>query len=490
MIFHSLDFAVFFVVLAAAYWMLPRRGQNALLLAGSYVFYGWVHPWFVLLIAATTAVDYGAALGMARRPARRKAFLWLALAANLGFLGFFKYFNFFADNVAAVLAAAGWQVSRPALNVALPVGISFYTFQALSYVIDVYWQRTPARKSLLDLGAFIAFFPNLLAGPIMRATTLLPQIERERRFSASAARDATLLLAWGFFKKLVIADNVGVIANKVFALQSPEFHVLWAGVFAFCIQIYADFSAYADIARGAAKWLGIDLIKNFEHPYLAKGPTEFWRRWNISLSTWFRDYVFLPVAYRLSDRMASDRRVLFDAATWAYVAGMIVTMLTAGLWHGASWNFVIWGAYHGGLLALARIVGVARKRRRRVRRWLAPLQIAGMFLLTNLGWLLFRETDLAQLVRHLGLSPFQSSVLGRQTGAYLFFLTLLYSLPLWVQSVWAESGGRDFVAALTRDEERPEAWAVAVQALLAGLLFAAILVLRSTTSLDFIYFRF
>jgi len=456
-IFHSLDFAVFFVVLAAAYWMLPRRGQNALLLAGSYVFYGWVHPWFVLLIAATTAVDYGAALGMARRPARRKAFLWLALAANLGFLGFFKYFNFFADNVAAVLAAAGWQVSRPALNVALPVGISFYTFQALSYVIDVYWQRTPARKSLLDLGAFIAFFPNLLAGPIMRATTLLPQIERERRFSASAARDATLLLAWGFFKKLVIADNVGVIANKVFALQSPEFHVLWAGVFAFCIQIYADFSAYADIARGAAKWLGIDLIKNFEHPYLAKGPTEFWRRWNISLSTWFRDYVFLPVAYRLSDRMASDRRVLFDAATWAYVAGMIVTMLTAGLWHGASWNFVIWGAYHGGLLALARIVGVARKRRRRVRRWLAPLQIAGMFLLTNLGWLLFRETDLAQLVRHLGLSPFQSSVLGRQTGAYLFFLTLLYSLPLWVQSVWAESGGRDFVAALTRDEERPEA---------------------------------
>jgi len=489
-IFHSLDFAVFFVVLAAAYWMLPRRGQNALLLAGSYVFYGWVHPWFVLLIAATTAVDYGAALGMARRPARRKAFLWLALAANLGFLGFFKYFNFFADNVAAVLAAAGWQVSRPALNVALPVGISFYTFQALSYVIDVYWQRTPARKSLLDLGAFIAFFPNLLAGPIMRATTLLPQIERERRFSASAARDATLLLAWGFFKKLVIADNVGVIANKVFALQSPEFHVLWAGVFAFCIQIYADFSAYADIARGAAKWLGIDLIKNFEHPYLAKGPTEFWRRWNISLSTWFRDYVFLPVAYRLSDRMASDRRVLFDAATWAYVAGMIVTMLTAGLWHGASWNFVIWGAYHGGLLALARIVGVARKRRRRVRRWLAPLQIAGMFLLTNLGWLLFRETDLAQLVRHLGLSPFQSSVLGRQTGAYLFFLTLLYSLPLWVQSVWAESGGRDFVAALTRDEERPEAWAVAVQALLAGLLFAAILVLRSTTSLDFIYFRF
>ena len=490
MIFHSLDFAIFFVVLVAAYWALPRRGQNILLLAGSYVFYGWVHPWFLVLIAVTTLVDYGAALGMDLRPARRKTFLWLALAINLGLLGFFKYFNFFADNVAAALAMAGWQMPKPALDVALPVGISFYTFQALGYVIDVYWQRVPARRSLLDVGAFIAFFPNLLAGPIMRATTLLPQVEGDRRFSAAAARDATLLLAWGFFKKLVIADNVGVIANKVFALQSPEFFVLWAGVFAFGIQIYADFSAYADIARGVAKWLGIDLIKNFDHPYFAKGPTEFWRRWNISLSTWFRDYVFLPVAYRLSDRMTSDRRLLFDAATWAYVGGMIITMLTAGLWHGASWNFVIWGGYHGVLLALARIVGITRRRRRRARRWLSPLQIAGMFLLTNLGWLFFRETDLAQLVRHLGLSPFQSTVLGRHTGAYLFFLALLYSVPLWIQSLWAEFGGRDLVAAMAGEEERPVVWAVAVQALLAGLLFAGILVLRSTTSLDFIYFRF
>jgi alginate O-acetyltransferase complex protein AlgI len=489
-IFHSLDFAIFFVVLTATYWALTRRAQNVLLLAGCYVFYGWVHPWFVLLVAVTTAVDYGAALGMDLRPARRKAFLWLALAANLGLLGFFKYFNFFAGNVAAVLAAAGWQVSRPALDVALPVGISFYTFQALSYVIDVYWRRTPARRSLLDVAAFIAFFPSLLAGPIMRASTLLPQLERDRRFSASSARDATLLLAWGFFKKLVIADNVGVIANKVFALQSPEFFVLWAGVFAFCIQIYADFSAYADIARGVATWLGIDLIKNFEHPYFAKGPTEFWRRWNISLSTWFRDYVFLPIAYRLSDRMTVDRRWRVDAATWAYAGGMIITMLTAGLWHGASWNFVIWGGYHGVLLALARIAAAARRRRRRVRGWLVPLQVGGMFLLTNLGWLFFRETDLAQLARHLRLSPFDATVLGRQTGAYLFFLALLYSVPLWIQSAWAEAGGRDFVSAMTRDEARPVAWAVAVQAILAGFLFAGILVLHSTTSLDFIYFRF
>jgi alginate O-acetyltransferase complex protein AlgI len=489
-IFHSLDFAIFVVVFVALYWTLTRRAQTALLLAGSYLFYGWVHPWFVLLVAATTAVDYGAALGMDLQPQRRKPLLWLALVVNLGLLGFFKYFNFFADNVAAVMALAGWHVPKPALDVVLPAGISFYTFQALSYVIDVYWKRTPARKSLLDVAAFIAFFPNLLAGPIMRAATLLPQIERERRFSASAARDATLLLAWGFFKKLVIADNVGVHANRVFALQSPEFGVLWAGVFAFGIQIYADFSAYADIARGVAKWLGIDLVNNFGHPYLAKGPTEFWRRWNISLSTWFRDYVFLPVAYGLSARMTSDRRVLLGAATWAYVGGTMITMLAAGLWHGASWNFVLWGAYHGVLLALAHVAGAARRRRRRVRRWLAPLQIAGMFLLTSLGWLFFREADLAQLVRHLSLSPFEMTVLGRQTGAYLFFLTLLYSVPLWIQSLWAEVGGRDFVAAAAREGNRPESWVVAVQALLAGLLFAGILVLHSTTSLDFIYFRF
>jgi D-alanyl-lipoteichoic acid acyltransferase DltB (MBOAT superfamily) len=374
--------------------------------------------------------------------------------------------------------------------VVLPVGISFYTFQALGYVVDVYCRRTPARKSLLDVAAFIAFFPSLLAGPIMRAATLLPQIERDRRFSAAAARDATLLLAWGYFKKLVIADNVGVIADKVFALQSPEFFVLWAGVFAFGIQIYADFSAYADIARGVAAWLGIDLIRNFDHPYLSKGPTEFWRRWNISLSTWFRDYVFLPVAYRISDRIASDRRFLFDAATWSYAGGMIITMLVAGLWHGASWNYVIWGAYHGVLLAAARIVGAARRRRRRVRRWLAPLQVAGMFLLTNLGWLIFRESDLSQLARHMALSPFASTALGRHAGAYLFFFALLYSVPLWVQSFWAWSGGYDFVAANARDDSATVPWAVATQALLAGLLVAGILVLRSATSLDFIYFRF
>jgi len=280
-----------------------------------------------------------------------------------------------------------------------------------------------------------------------------------------------------------------VIANKVFALESPEFFVLWAGVFAFCIQIYADFSAYADIARGVARWFGFDLIRNFEHPYLATGPSDFWRRWNISLSTWFRDYVFLPIAYRISDRITSDRVLGLDATTWAYVGGMMVTMLTAGLWHGASWNFVLWGGYHGVLLALERIIGGGRKRRR-PGRCVAALQIAGMFLLTNLGWLFFRETEIAALVRNLGLSPFQATTLGRQTGAYLFWLTVLYSVPLWIQSGWVAFGGRDPAAGMNCEETSVNVLTVAAQTMLAGLLFAGVLVLHSTTSLDFIYFRF
>ena len=488
MTFHSLDFAAFFLVIAGAYWAMPPRGRTWLLLGGSYLFYGWVHPWLLILLLATTLTAYGAARGIAARPAWRKPCLWAALAVGLGLLGWFKYFNFFVGSAAAVAAWAGWPTARPVLTVALPVGISFYTFQALGYVLDVYWRRTPARTSFVDVAAFVGFFPSLLAGPIMRAGALLPQFETPRRFRPAAARDATLLLAWGLFKKLVIADRVGIIADKVFALRSPEFWVLWAGVFAFGIQIYADFSAYADIARAVAKWLGIDLIENFNHPYLAQDPSDFWRRWNISLSSWFRDYVFLPIAYAVSDRMPAERRILLDATTWAYVAGMMVTMLAAGLWHGASWNFVIWGGYHGALLALARIV--TRGRRRRARRWIAPLKIAGMFLLVNVGWLCFRETDLGQLVRHLTLSPFEASALGRRAGAYLFFLAAIYSIPLWVQSAWVGLGGRNLLAAMERDEAHAAWGVVGAQAVLTGLLVAGILVLHSTTSLDFIYFRF
>ena len=340
-IFHSLEFLAFFIITLAVYWALPLRAQNVLLLVASYVFYGWVHPWFVTLIFATTLIDYWSARGMTMCPERKKAFLWLSIVTNLGLLGFYKYFGFFVDNVAAAAAALGWRSRTMRFAWLLPVGISFYTFQSMSYTIDVYRGHAPARTRFVDFAAFVSFFPQLVAGPIMRATNLLPQFERERPFSAAAARDATVLIVWGFFKKLVIADNVGVIANKVFALAAPGFFVLWAGVFAFAIQIYADFSAYTDIARGVARWFGFDLIRNFERPYLATGPGDFWRRWNISLSTWFRDYVYIP--------LGGSRR-----GPWRQAANILITFLVSGLWHGASWNYVLWGAYHGALLVIAR----------------------------------------------------------------------------------------------------------------------------------------
>jgi|WetSurMetagenome_2_1015567.scaffolds.fasta_scaffold16645_2 alginate O-acetyltransferase complex protein AlgI len=507
MIFHSLEFLTFFVSTVTVYWMLPHRWQNVLLLVASYVFYGWVHPWFLALIFATTFIDFWSALGMERWPEHRRRFLWLSIVTNFGLLGSFKYFNFFVDNVAATAALVGWHVSPPVLNILLPIGISFYTFQSMSYTVDVYWGHLKARRSFLEMAVFVSFWPHLVAGPIMRASNLLPQVEGERRFSAPAARDATLLIAWGLFKKLVIADNVGVIANKVFALKAPDFYLLWAGVFAFCIQIYADFSAYTDIARGSARWLGFELTSNFDHPYLATGPTEFWRRWNISLTTWFRDYVFLPMSYALSRRLDDVRWLGLRGDVWIYAIATQVTFLLSGLWHGANWNYVIWGGYHGLLLVVARVMSPRRKRRRgRGGRWLAPLQGVGMFALTCVGWLIFRETNLSMLARDLVLSPFASTPLQKQAGVYLFVLALLYSMPLWIQSAWAALGAPDLTAALipTRDvhgkplpatspapDEAAPRWpAVVSQGCLCGLLFAVVLILRSRASLDFIYFQF
>jgi alginate O-acetyltransferase complex protein AlgI len=477
MIFHSLDFVLFFLVVTTVYWRLPQRGQNMLLLVASYFFYGYVHPWFLLLIGTSTVIDYAAARGMEAWPAHRLRFMWLSIVSNFGMLGFFKYFNFFVENVADVLAAIGVPVSPPMLRIVLPVGISFYTFQAMSYTIDVYRGELRARRSLLDVAVFISFFPHLVAGPIQRASFLLPQVEATRRFSIDKARSGFLLICWGFFKKLVIADNVGVIANKVFALADPSFPLLWAGVFAFAIQIYADFSAYTDIARGTSRWLGFELTENFDHPYMARTPSDFWRRWNISLSSWFRDYVYVPLGGSRAGEIAWARNVM-------------VTFLLSGLWHGASWNYVLWGLYHGLLLILTRAHTILRPASS--PRWLPSAvlrsalivtQVAGMFVLTNVGWLLFRETSLQAIARDLTLSPFAASSLDRWAALYLFLVVFVYSIPLWVQSLWIEMRGRD---------ERPVAgWPrIAWQGAACGLAVAAILVLRSQTSLDFIYFQF
>jgi len=476
-IFHSLDFLAFFVAFVAIYWALPQRGQNVLLFVGSYFFYGYVHPWFLILIATSTVIDYCAARGMEAWPRHRRRFLWLSVISNFGMLGFFKYFNFFVENVAGVLAAFGLTVHEPTLRILLPVGISFYTFQAMSYTIDVYRGELHARRSLLDLAVFVSFFPHLVAGPIQRASFLLPQVESTRRFSAEKARSGFVLICWGFFKKLVIADNVGVVANKVFALSDPTFYILWAGVFAFAIQIYADFSAYTDIARGTSRWLGFELTENFAHPYLARSPTDFWRRWNISLSSWFRDYVYIP--------LGGSR-----GGAWLWARNILATFLLSGLWHGASWNYVLWGLYHGLLLLVTQLAGRWTVPGRQVGKWVLLPQIAAMFVLTNIGWLLFRETELAAIVRDLRLSPFGVSELDRQTGLYLFLLAFLYSVPLWIQSLWAETASANEAASDPERAALAPMPRLVLQGVACGLALAAILVLRSRTSLDFIYFQF
>jgi alginate O-acetyltransferase complex protein AlgI len=479
-IFHSLDFVVFFIAVTAVYWRLPHRGQNVLLLAASYFFYGYVHPWFLILIATSTVIDYLSARGMEQRPDRRRLFMGISIVSNFGMLGFFKYFNFFVDNVHAVLEAAGLHAGLPVLRVILPVGISFYTFQAMSYTIDVFRGELRARRSLLDVAVFISFFPHLVAGPIQRASYLLPQVEQKRRFDLPKAESGFYLMVWGFFKKLVIADNVGVIANKVFALNDPSFEVLWAGVFAFAIQIYADFSAYTDIARGSSRWLGFELTENFDHPYMARNPADFWRRWNISLSSWFRDYVYIP----LGGSRASE---------WIWGRNVLITFLLSGLWHGASWNYVLWGLYHGVLLVITRAHQILRPAPPPPLRGFGEtgslgviLKTAGMFVLTLVGWLLFRETQLSAIVRDLRLAPWNSSPFERRAGLYLFLLAFGYSVPLWAQSVWVE-----LHRGVPRTAEGSSSIAAALlKALACGAAFTAILVLRSRTSLDFIYFQF
>jgi D-alanyl-lipoteichoic acid acyltransferase DltB (MBOAT superfamily) len=477
MIFHSLAFVVFFLVVVLVYWRLTHRAQNLLLLGASYIFYGWMQPWFVLVMLASTTVDFWAGQRMEDDPNNKKRYLAASLIVNLGMLGFFKYFNFFIENVQAGFAALGISVGLPTLAIVLPAGISFYTFQALSYTIDIYKGEMHARRDAVSFALFVAFFPHLVAGPIMRAQNLLVQVERPRTFSEDAARSGLVLMAWGFFKKLVVADNVAIIANRVFAHDAPTFEVLWAGVFAFGIQIYADFSAYSDIARGVARWFGFELVVNFDHPYIAHSPTNFWRRWHISLSTWFRDYVYIPLG---GNRVPALQREI----------NLIATFVISGLWHGASWNFVLWGFYHGMLVFITRTLG---RLLRLPEHWPGPLflvQVAGTFVLTMGGWLFFRETNPDYLMAFLHLRPRGSTALERELGIHLFVLALTWAIPLIINDIWTLGRERWTWFNRTIESFEDRVTVVGAQALTVGTLAALTLVLRSNVTFDFIYFQF
>jgi D-alanyl-lipoteichoic acid acyltransferase DltB (MBOAT superfamily) len=318
----------------------------------------------------------------------RRALLCASLGFNLTLLGFFKYFNFFADNLHVVFGSLGWQLDFVTLRVLLPVGISFYTFVTMSYVIDVYRRELPATRSLLEFAVFVAYFPHLVAGPILRASRLLPQIALPRTVTRAQMRDGLWLIAWGFFQKIFVADNLAGVANLVF---DPAAHPTGVnallGTYAFAFQIYGDFAGYSNVARGTSKLMGIELLENFRFPYLARSAQEFWRHWHISLSTWLRDYLYIP--------LGGNR-----GSAWQTRRNLLITMILGGLWHGAAWTFVVWGAYHGLLLVAYREAA----RVRALRAWFEGAGAAAritswavMFHLTCYGWLIFRARSPQQL---------------------------------------------------------------------------------------------
>jgi alginate O-acetyltransferase complex protein AlgI len=345
MLFNSFTFLVFFAgVLAVIPWAGHRR-QNTLLLAASYVFYASWDWRYLGLIVGVTLANYAAAaliLRTPRRPLRRGA-LAAAVTVSLGVLGVFKYADFFATGLAAWLDALGWHADVRLLRLVLPVGISFYTFQALSFTLDVYRGQIRHLPRPDDFALYVAFFPQLVAGPIERAARLLPQIERPRRITRRHLTDGLALMLLGYFQKVVLADNLAIVADRAFSGPAPaNGWAAWLGLYAFAIQILCDFGGYSNIARGVARCLGFDLMVNFFSPYCAANPAEFWRRWHISLSTWLRDYLYIP--------LGGNR-----GGAWRRARNLAVTMLLGGLWHGAAWTFVWWGAYHGALLVLHRV---------------------------------------------------------------------------------------------------------------------------------------
>ncbi len=469
MTFIQYEFVCLLVIVFCAYWTVrDRRAQNLLLVAASAVFYGWVHPWFLLLLYSSALLDWGMGLCIARRPERKRLWLTLSLVGNLGKLAWFKYFDFFLDNVIHSLGALGIETSLHTLGIFLPVGISFFTFQSMSYTIDVYRGELEARRSFLDYAVFLSFFPQLVAGPVERASRLLPQVERTRRFDLEAVQSGLGLVFWGAFMKVAVADQIAPYVDKIFVHADPSGPMIWAATVGFTVQILADFSAYSKIARGSARMLGFELILNFDHPYLARSPSDFWRRWHISFSTWIRDYLYIP--------LGGSR-----GGSWSTFRATAGAMLLSGLWHGAAWTFLLWGAYHTLLITGYRIVG--RRIPKRLRRS-RPGRVAAvplMFAFTVVGWLIFRETHIDRLAHYLTLNPVGGTPEQWIAALVMLGATLACALPMVLVLVaerWLlpRLEGTPWLLPL-----RTTGWAA------AAVLLAAFL--RNNAG-DFIYFQF
>jgi len=398
--FNSFEFPIFFLLVILVYWFLldkKVRYQNAFLLGASYIFYGWWNRYFLLLIIASSLVDFtiGLQLGKSDNPARRKFLLWLSILFNLGILGLFKYYNFFVESFIDLFNNFGVTLNASTLNIILPVGISFYTFQTMSYTIDIYRKQLEPTKDIIVFFAFVSFFPQLVAGPIERAKNLLPQFERPRIFNKDQVVDGLRQILWGLFKKVVIADRCAVLVDTIF--ENPEIHsgsTLLLGAVFFAFQIYGDFSGYSDIAIGTAKILGFDLMKNFDFPYFSRNIAEFWRRWHISLSTWFRDYLYIPLG---GSRGGKAMRIRNTFAIF----------LVSGFWHGANWTFIVWGAIHAMCFLPLLLLNKNRNYLEVVaKNSLLPSfkelgQMLVTFIIATLAWVFFRATSIEQAVNYI-----------------------------------------------------------------------------------------
>ena len=524
MSFVSWQFAALLAAVVPLYWRLPWRGRIWLLLGASYLFYGAWDSRFLALILTSTVIDFYCGLGMAGKPERRRrlfliaclpgaclfaagrlfpqatvptwvlavalgfpvvftgvghalwqlpearrrhAFLWLSVGTNLGVLFFFKYFNFFAESAALALGVLGVAPSWTTLHIILPVGISFYTFQSISYSVAVYRGETAATDDLPVFAAYLSYFPQLVAGPIERSADLLPQVQRPAEWKLEDLHGGLSLLLVGFFKKMFVADNCAVLANYAFDPRTP-LDAAWAvlGVTAFAFQIYGDFSGYTDIARGSSQLLGVRLSRNFHFPYFARTPSEFWQRWHISLSSWFRDYVYIP----LGGNRAGLARTLRNL--W-------IAMLLAGLWHGASWTFILWGAYHAALLSAYRVLPGWEKWLTAKPDWRLPAGVSLMFVLTLVGWVIFRCHNLGELARWFGaLGHWEVS--GAVSAVRPFGWLLVHAAPLLLLQLATRRAG---------DEARWEHWPWPARAG-AYLLLFVLTATNFSPNQEFIYFQF
>ena len=400
MLFNSIDFALFLPLVFILYWFVTQKSlklQNALIVIASYVFYGWWDWRFLSLIIFSTLVDYviGVLLSKEENNSKKKLYLTISIVVNLGFLGFFKYYNFFLDNFIIAFSFFGQSISSSGLNIILPVGISFYTFQTLSYSIDVYRKKLEPTKDFIAFSAFVCFFPQLVAGPIERATNLLPQFYKKRKFDKNQAIDGIHLFLWGLFKKLVIADSCAMYVNTIFEnYESLNSLSLLLGAFYFAFQIYCDFSGYSDMAIGLSKFFGFNLMQNFNFPYFSRDIAEFWRRWHISLSTWFRDYVYIPLGGS-------------KGSNWKQIKNVFIIFLVSGFWHGANWTFIVWGAIN----ALFFIPLLLTKRNRanidivaENSKWPSGIDLLKMmytFSIVTLAWIFFRAKSVAIAIDYI-----------------------------------------------------------------------------------------